>query len=81
MLLIMLSLSSHVLCRPPAVTYSFHGGAGLLISEGLLKAIPFEPMEACVQSQWMSGDLLLLPTSLPLACLTGRLRHKWSDRW
>ena len=46
------------------MTYSFHGGAGLLISEGLLKAIPFEPMESCIQSQWNSGDsvlLLLLP--------------------
>ena len=42
------------------MTYSFHGGAGLLISEGLLKAIPFEPMEACIQSQWNSGDPLLL---------------------
>ena len=53
-----------------------------MISEGLLKAIPFEPMEACVQSQWMSGDLLLLLLlALPLACLTGRLRHKRSDRW
>ena len=43
-------------CRPPAVTYSFHGGAGLLMSVGLLAEVPLEPMEACIQSQWSSGS-------------------------
>ena len=40
-------------------TYSLHGGAGALISVGLLRNVPLEPMRKCVTSQYNSGEARL----------------------
>ena len=36
--------------------YSFHGGAGAIMSIGLLKAISFDAMEKCVKSTRALGE-------------------------
>ena len=41
-----------------------HGGAGALISIGLLKALPFESFEACVLQQHDSGGDAFLTSCL-----------------
>ena len=42
-------------CRVPARTYSMHGGAGALISVGLLRQVPYEHMHKCIQEAYSSG--------------------------
>lgn len=44
--------------------YSMHGGAGALISLGLLKRLVFEEMEACILRQHDSGGDAFLTTCL-----------------
>lgn len=41
------------------MTYSMHGGAGALISVGLLKKVSLEFMEDCVLGEWSTGAALL----------------------
>ena len=41
--------------RVPAKTYSVHGGAGALISVGLLRRVPYEHMHRCIQEAYSSG--------------------------
>ncbi|CAK0783338.1 hypothetical protein CVIRNUC_006537 [Coccomyxa viridis] len=41
--------------RVPARTYSMHGGAGALISVGLLRQVPYEHMHKCIQEAYSSG--------------------------
>ena len=42
-------------CRVPVRTYSMHGGAGALISVGLLRQVPYERMHKCIQEAYSSG--------------------------
>lgn len=37
-----------------------HGGAGALISIGMLKAVDFDEMEDCVLREWSTGKSFLL---------------------
>lgn len=37
------------------MTYSMHGGAGALISVGLLRKVDFKVMERCVLGEWNTG--------------------------
>lgn len=41
--------------RVPIATYSMHGGAGALLSIGLLRAIDFEAFEDCVLTTYSTG--------------------------
>ncbi|KAK9836092.1 hypothetical protein WJX81_000611 [Elliptochloris bilobata] len=41
--------------RVPVATYSMHGGAGALLSVGLLRAIDFEAFEDCVLTTYSTG--------------------------
>ena len=41
------------------MTYSMHGGAGALISIGMLKKVSLEFMEDCVLGEWSTGAALL----------------------
>ena len=50
--------SSLLACRAPTLTYSMHGGAGALISIGMLKAVDFDEMEDCVLREWSTGKRL-----------------------
>ena len=41
--------------RVPVATYSMHGGAGALLSVGLLRAIDFGGFEDCVATTYSTG--------------------------
>ena len=41
--------------RVPIATYSMHGGAGALLSVGLLRAIDFAAFEDCVLTTYSTG--------------------------
>ena len=41
--------------RVPVATYSMHGGAGALLSVGLLRAIDFAAFEDCVLTTYSTG--------------------------
>lgn len=62
--------------RVPIRTYSMHGGAGALISIGLLKAIPFQQFEDCVTTTYSTGELSLYVrrSSTQFACIKERLK-------
>ena len=42
--------------RVPVRTFSMHGGAGAILSVGLLKSIKFEDFEACVTTTYTTGS-------------------------
>ena len=50
-------IEAQTLYRSPAHTYSMHGGAGALISVGLLRKVSWEAISRCVNNQWSSGKL------------------------
>ncbi len=41
--------------RVPARTFSMHGGAGALISVGLLRSVSYDHMHRCVHGAYSSG--------------------------
>lgn len=41
--------------RAPVTTYSMHGGAGGILSVGLLKSVTFDFMEKCTKSLYSTG--------------------------
>ena len=43
--------------RIPIRLYSMHGGAGAILSAGLLKNISFEDFEDCVTTTYTTGQL------------------------
>ena len=45
-------------------TYSMHGGAGALISIGLLKSVSFEYVRRHVTKSWNSGGDAFITTAL-----------------
>ena len=42
--------------RAPVATYSMHGGAGGIMSVGLLRAVSLQFMEMCIKSLYSTGD-------------------------
>ena len=76
------------LCRGPSRTYSMHGGAGALISIGLLRKVDWPSMERCVNHLWSSGaGTSMCPpivadcgtfTVVPVLCLIRF--HVWLER-
>ena len=61
--------------RTPVRTYSVHGGAGAILSVGLLRSIQFQDFEACVTTTYTTGDALLHSTS-PLLLLHSKDNSK-----
>lgn len=51
-------IEAQALNRSPAHTYSMHGGAGALISIGLLRRVSWEAISRCVNNQWSSGKVV-----------------------
>ena len=47
--------------RAPVSTFSMHGGAGGIMSVGLLRAVSFDFMEMCVKSLYSTGAHLACP--------------------
>lgn len=43
--------------RAPVSTFSMHGGAGGIMSVGLMRAVSFDFMEMCVKSLYSTGKL------------------------
>ena len=41
--------------RAPARTFSMHGGAGALLSVGLLRAVDYASFAACVEGAYLEG--------------------------
>ncbi|KAK9816820.1 hypothetical protein WJX72_005362 [[Myrmecia] bisecta] len=41
--------------RAPIATFSMHGGAGGIMSIGLMRAVPFDFMEKCIKSLYSTG--------------------------
>lgn len=41
--------------RAPKMLYSMHGGAGGIMSKGLLDAVPYQFMEQCIRSLFSTG--------------------------
>jgi len=57
--------------RAPVSTFSMHGGAGGIMSVGLLRAVSFDFMEMCVKSLYSTGEMHpfhCLPTIKSLYC-------------
>ena len=52
--------------KAPLSTYSMHGGAGGIISIGMLRAVTLDYMEKCVKSLYSTGGLRLVYCSLLL---------------
>ena len=55
--------------RIPYHMYSLHGGAGALMSIGLMKRIQWEDFEACVLSLRSTGGSLLPEASMSSRCV------------
>ena len=58
------------------MTYSFHGGAGLLLSAALLRQVPWGGMEECVQSHWLPGGDSFL-TACAWEVRSAPARERW----
>lgn len=56
--------------RVPVKTYSMHGGAGAILSAGLLQALSFEAFEDCVLSTYTTG---IVPHDKPYRAFSGLL--------
>ena len=54
--------------RAPVATYSMHGGAGGIMSVGLLRAVSLNFMDMCIKSLYSTGTL----APHQLECGTGR---------
>ena len=54
-------------------TYSLHGGAGALISIGLLRSVPLESVRRHITRAWNSGGDAFLTTALWDVSLTDLL--------
>ena len=60
--------------RVPTHTFSMHGGAGAILSVGLMKRIPFDWFEDCVTTTYTTGGDAMIsiclwevrPLSVPL---------------
>lgn len=57
--------------RTPIRTYSVHGGAGVLISVGLLRNVDFEQLRRSVLESWNSGGDAFITTALWEVLLSG----------
>lgn len=61
--------------RVPRTTYSMHGGAGAVISVGLLQKIPLNWMEGCIQSLTSTGTLMTVSRQVDDSCCTVVVPH------
>ena len=59
--------------RVPFRSYSFHGGAGAILSVGLLNAVNYTELEMCVHATKAPGQPLPAAVPPPLAAL----RMRW----
>ena len=50
--------------RAPVATYSMHGGAGGIMSVGLLRAVSLNFMDMCIKSLYSTGRVLPCPDGL-----------------
>ena len=62
--------------RVPTHTFSMHGGAGAILSVGLMKRIPFDWFEDCVTTTYTTGGDAMISICLWEVCppLPQRLR-------
>ena len=52
--------------RAPQTVYSMHGGAGGIMSIGLMRSVSFEFMERCIKSLYSTGRLPPLVCTGPM---------------
>ena len=65
--------------RVPFRSYSFHGGAGAILSVGLLNAVNYTELEMCVHATKAPGQPLPAAVRSP-AALHGHLREVAAGR-
>ena len=54
--------------RVPTHTFSMHGGAGAILSVGLMKRIPFDWFEDCVTTTYTTGGDAMISICLWEVC-------------
>lgn len=54
--------------RVPVRTYSMHGGAGAVLSIGLMRALPLEAFEDCVHHTYSTGGDAMISICLWEVC-------------
>ena len=57
--------------RAPVATYSMHGGAGGIMSIGLLRAVSLNYMDMCIKSLYSTGWALLAAAAAAAAAAAG----------